>query len=311
MERSTRELKEFSIKTFWNKYIYRYIHETERGRRPFVIIPAALFSLFMVLGYSYSETDSWSLVFGGGSVQFIKACVKFAVCFVLFYYVICLLYCKFDAIFFVKAPDEAVAEGPKQHVAGEDSKKHLFGRYIDLLTRYPFRTTFLTIAIAYIPYIIISYPAIFMPDAMVQIVQTYPQLGIVYPVYLDGRLLSDQVYLNTHHPIVHTLLIRTFLQIGTGIFHSFNAGIFLYALFQFFFVITAVSYGIKILVKKSPFPDKYIPLIILYYIISPRIQSYMFLVTKDVIYAVFLLYFILFLYLVIASPERRYYIFLA
>lgn len=302
MERNTRELKEFNIKAFWYKYIYRYIHETDRGRRPFVIIPAAFFSLSMVLGYSYSETDSWSLIFGAGSVELLKACAKFAIYFVLFYYVICLLYCKFNAISLGESSNEAV---------GENSKYHLFGRYINLLSQCPFRTSFLTLLIAYIPYIILSYPGILMPDTMAEIIQTYPQMGVLFPDYLNGHLLSDQVYLNNHHPVAYTLLIRAFLQIGTGIFHSFNAGVFLFALFQFFLVLSAISYGVKIFIENKILPDKYIPLIILYYIISPRIQNYMFLLTKDVTYTVFFFNFILSLYLIIAKPERKYYILFA
>lgn len=294
-----KEHKKYSMKTFFYKYIYRYIHETDRRRRPFVVIPAALFSFFMVLGHSYSETDSWSLVFGAGSVQFIKACVKFAIYFVLFYYVICFLYYKFNAISFAESSDETVEEIPI---------KKLFNRYINLISHYPVRTTFLTLFIVYIPYIIVSYPALFMPDTIYQIVQTYPQLGIAAPAYLEGRFLSEQVYLNSHHPVVHTLLMRAFIQIGTTVFHSFNVGIFFFALAQFIFLLFGISYGIKILVEKTEFPDKFTPLIILYYIISPCIQNYMFLLSKDIIYSVFMLYNILFLYLIIVKPERRYYI---
>ena len=290
------------MKNFYDKYIYRYIHETDPKRRPFVVIPAAFFSLFMVLGYSYSETNSWSLVFGSGSVQLIKACVKFAIFFVLFYYGICLLYYKFNAISFAESSDEAVDEIPI---------KKLFNKYINLISHYPVRTTFLTLFIVYIPYIIISYPAIIMPDTVNQIVQTYPELGYVAPEYLEGHLLSDQVYLNTHHSIAYTLMLRAFIQIATVIFHSFNVGLFLFALFQFFFILFGISYAIKILVEKTTVPDKYTFLIILYYIFSPCIQNYMFLLSKDVIYAVFMLYFILSLYLMITKPERKYYILFA
>lgn len=287
------------MKKFYDKYIYRYIHETDRRRRPFVIIPAALFSFFMVLGYSYSKIDSWSLVFGAGSVQLIKSLIKFAIYFVLFYYAICFLYCVFNVITFTESPEEAVEEIPI---------KKIFNKCINLISRYPFRTTFLILFIVYIPYIVVSYPAILMPDTVYQIIQTYPQLGIAAPAYLEGFFLSDQVYLNTHHPIAHTLLMHAFIQIGTTFFHSFNVGLFFFAMFQFIFLLFGVSHGIKILVEKTVFPDKYIPLIILYYIISPPIQNYMFLLSKDIIYAVFMLYFILFLYLIIAKPERRYYV---
>lgn len=256
----------------------------------------------MVLGYSYSETNSWSLVFGAGSVQFIKACAKFAIFFVLFYYAICFLYYKFNEISFTESSGEVTEEIPI---------KKLFNKYINLLSRCPFKTSFLTLLIVYIPYVIISYPGIIMPDPVHQILQAYPQAGYVAPEYLEGHLLSDQVYLNTHHPIVHTLLLHAFIQIGASIFHSYNVGLFLFALFQFFFIIFAVSYGIKILVEKTVFPDKYVPLVILYYIISPGIQNYMLLLSKDVIYSVFVLFFIVSLYLLIKQPERRYYILFA
>lgn len=290
-------MREFSIKTLWHKYVYRYVCGAERRRRPYVVIPAALFSFFMVLGYSYSETDSWSLVFGSGIVQFLKACAKFAIFFVLFYYFISILYCKFD---------DVTLSGSSGKAVRDNSKRHLFGRYVNLVSRYPFRISFLTLFIAYIPYIIVSYPALLMPDPTYQILDTYPDLGYISIKYLEGHLLSDQVYLNTHHSIVHTLLLRAFIEVGTVIFHSFNIGLFLSAMAQFLFVISAVSYGIRILVTKTPVPDKYAPFVILYYIISPSIQNYMFLLTKDVIYVAFVLYFILFLYLVITESERRH-----
>lgn len=290
-------MKAFNINTLWHKYVYRYVCEADRKRRPFVAAPAALFSFFMVLGYSYSETDSWSLVFGAGIVQFLKACVKFAIFFILFYYVISLLYCKFD---------DVSLSGPSGETVRNGSKRHLFGRYIDLISRYPFRTSFLTLFIAYIPYIIVSYPALLMPDQVHQILDTYPSLEYLSFKYLEGHLLSDQVYLNTHHSIVHTLLLRAFIEIGTAVFHSFNVGLFLSAMAQFLFAISAVSYGVRILVKRTPVPDKYTPFIILYYIISPNIQNYMFLLTKDVIYVGFVLYFTLFLYLMVIDSERRH-----
>ena len=291
-------MKEFNIRTFLYRHIYRYIQEIDLKHSPRVSIPSAMFSLFMVFGKSFEETDSWSLIFGSGS-GLISACIKFVLCFVLFYYVICYLYYRFNSISFYKTSSDTISGNKKYRI-------HIYDRYMDCLSRFPFRTAFLTLVIVYIPYIIISYPAIFMADTVAQIVQAYPQLGILRPHYLSGRLLSDNVYLNNHHPVTHTLLMYLFLQIGDGIFHSFNVGIFLFALLQFFFLVSAIAYGIKILVEKTSLPDKYIPFVILYYIISPSIQNYMFVLTKDVIYAVFVLYFILFLYLVAAKPERKY-----
>ena len=297
-------MKEYNIRTFLYKHIYRYIREIDLKHSPFVAVPAALFSLFMVFGKSFAETNSWSLVFGSGSEMLIKACAKFVIFFVVFYFVICYLYSRFNTISIDKPSSDTISGNKKHHI-------HIYERYINCLSRFPFRTAFLTLVIVYIPYIIMSYPALIIGDVTYQIVQAYPQLGIIMPDYLAGHQLSDQVYLNNHHPITHTLLLHACIQIGASIFHSYNVGIFLYALLQFFFLLSAVSYGIKILVEKTALSDKYVPLIILYYIISPRIQNYMFFVTKDVIYAVFVLYFLLFLYLMIVKPERRYYVLFA
>lgn len=135
-----------------------------------------------------------------------------------------------------------------------------------------------------------------MGDTRIQIIQAYGELQIVGPEYLEGHMLSDTVFLNTHHPPVHTLLIHLCLVTGTRLFHSANAGIFLYVVLQWLCVITAVSYGIKILVEKLRVPVSYAFFTLLYYMISPIIQGYTFMVTKDILYAVFLLYFLISLY---------------
>lgn len=165
----------------------------------------------------------------------------------------------------------------------------------------------MTILTFYIPYIVVSYPANIMGDAYAQMLQAYPELGIVTPAYLDGHLLSDSVYLSSHHPITHTLLIHVFLQFGNSVFHSFNIGIFLFALLQFLFMLTAISFAVRLIVVETSLHIKYVFLVMLYYILSPRIQSYMFLITKDVIYSVFLLYFMCALYLVIHKQDKKYF----
>lgn len=150
-----------------------------------------------------------------------------------------------------------------------------------------------------------------MGDAYAQMLQAYPELGIVTPAYLDGHLLSDSVYLSSHHPITHTLLIHVFLQFGNSVFHSFNIGIFLFALLQFLFMLTAISFAVRLIVVETSLHIKYVFLVMLYYILSPRIQSYMFLITKDVIYSVFLLYFMCALYLVIHKQDKKYFFLLS
>lgn len=279
---------------FLYKHVYTCIHGTDLSYNLSVIFPSVLFALFMVVGYSFAQTDSWELIKGMQNGQAIKACIKVIGYAVFFYFIISLIFYRANSITFKAAPPPLF------------KNIQLPKKYISLLKAYPFRATFLTLAIVYIPYIIISYPANIMGDAYAQMLQAYPELGIVTPAYLDGHLLCDSVYLSSHHPIAHTLLLHGFLQLGNIVFHSFNIGIFLLALCQLLLMLIGISYAVRLIVTETPLQIRYVILIVFYYIVSPRIQSYMFLITKDVIYSIFLLYFICSCYLVIHKKGKKY-----
>ena len=106
-------------------------------------------------------------------------------------------------------------------------------------------------------------------------------------------LISENVKLNNHHPVFHSLLIHLFIVIGKVGFNSYNFGIFLYCFFQLIMVLCIIALLMKIYVEQQ-INSTTIFLTLLYFIFSPRIQNYMFLITKDVLFSVFLLLFILF-----------------
>ena len=277
-------------------YIYRSVCPPNSLHSLTVTIPAVLFSLLMLVGNSFTQAGSLSMLKGFHNGQFIKVCIKFTGSYIFFSFMIAFLYHALDKY--------------RANYCSHQPGIKLLHHYISIINRYPFRTTFITLTLIYIPYIIVSYPANIMGDAYAQMLQAYPELGIITPSYLNGRLLSDTVYLSSHHPIVHTLLMHAFLQIGATFFHSYNIGIFLFALLQFFFLLTAVSFAVKLLITQTVMPPGFIVCVVLYYIISPRIQSYMFLITKDVIYSTFFLYFIIFLYLNMKMPCLKHHILL-
>lgn len=55
----------------------------------------------------------------------------------------------------------------------------------------------------------------------------------------------------SHHPLVHTLLIRKFWVLGTYVLHDANKGIFLLCLLQIIFLDTVYVYGGYLLLKNS------------------------------------------------------------
>lgn len=277
---------------------YYYTDNLSAGHRVYgkfyTAAPAVLFTFFMIFGYSFLHDSSWNLIVNSDIGQLGKTIVMSVGYFFFFYYMISWLYSRMDSL----------VKGSVKNTV--NIRFTPLRRYLEQLRQKPFTTAFVSLFIVYLPCAILSYPAFFiMGDTSDQIIQAYGELGIVAPGYLEGHMLSDAVYLNTHHPPVHTLLIHLCLVTGGRLFHSDNAGIFLYALLQWLCVLTAVSYVVKILVEKLRVPAAYAFFVLLYYIISPIIQGYMFIVTKDILYAVFLLYFLISLYFLYLGEKSR------
>lgn len=278
--------------------LYHYIDSISAGRQKYskfyTAAPAALFTFFMIFGYSFLHDGSWNLAVSSDIGQLCKTTAMSVGYFFFFYYMISWLYIRIDSP--VKSSVKNTA----------NIKFTPLRWYLEKLRQKPFTTAFVSLFIVYLPCAIVSYPAFFvMNDTRVQIIQAYSELGVVVPEYLEGHMLSDTVFLNTHHPPVHTLLIHLCLVTGSSLFHSVNAGIFLYAVIQCLCVLISVSYAVKILVEKLRVPIFYAVFMLLYCIISPLIQGYMFVVTKDILYAVFLLYFLIALYFLYLGEKSR------
>ncbi len=277
---------------------YHYTATYSAGHREYgkfyTSVPAMLFTFFMIFGYSFLHDNSWELAVNSDISQLSKTAIMSIGYFIFFYYMITWLYNRMDS----------PVKTSVKNTAG--IRFTPLRRYLDTFAKKPFTTAFISLFIVYLPCAVVSFPAFFiMGDTRIQIIQAYGELNIVGPEYLEGHMLSDTVFLNTHHPPVHTLLIHLCLEAGNRLFNSANAGIFLYAVLQWLCVITAVSYAVKILVEKLRVPVSYAFFVLLYYIVSPIIQGYMFMVTKDILYGVFLLYFLISLYFLYLGEKSR------
>ncbi len=276
---------------------YQFVSQTNGLKKDknkfFCLLPALLFSFFMVMGYSYEKINSWNLVINSSNFQWLKALIAFSGYTIFFYYCISFMFYKIDS---------------SNLFLGTQSKQiKIIEKYFKYLKQRPFVTSFITLLILYIPYIIASYPAIFMGDTPIQIVQAYPECGQFAPYYTKNFVLEEGNYLNNHHPIIHTLLIHGFIQGGSNFFSSYNAGIFMYALLQLVFMLVAVAYLISFLIEIGV-SEKWVCLVLFYYFCSYKIQNYMFLVNKDVIFSAFVLIFIVSMIRIFLTGKRRYYL---
>lgn len=238
---------------------FRYIEAVNWTirERVFALLPAFLFAGFMVVGYSFAQTDSLDLVLQG-NVQRIKALIAFGGYGIIFAVLIAWLYAWLQGV--------DLANGSTLGYG----KRGLWGQYKRLLRKAPFRTVFVTLFILYIPYTILSYPAILMGDSYDIIAQ-----GFNFPEYTSSYLIlmDESVKLNGHHPIVHTQLVHICLVIGNAVFGSYNVGIFLVSLVQLFGMCTVAAASIQGLTRVGV-QENILLALIAYFAFAPRMQNY-------------------------------------
>ncbi len=231
--------------------------DRERRRTICCLIPALLFAGFSVIGFCFAMDSTPERLYAT-EIDMLKAAGALCGYALIFYFTLNGLFCRLQG--FSNRTEESVI-GEKRGYAG-------------LLMKRPFQTSFLTLLLGYFPYMIASYPALFMGDCQTIV----PQGFGVSP-------------LTTHHPVPYTLFLCGTLKAGKELLHSWNAGAFLFALMQTLFFLAVMAYSIQILIRKAGCSWKWALALEIYYVVSPRISNCMFVITKDVWYAACLLLF--------------------
>lgn len=244
-------------------------------------IPAFLFANFMPWGYSFEATDSYILILGS-KVQMLKSCTMAGAYFILFSIGIACLYKFLDCI---------------------DIREKcctLKNAYAKMFYQHPFLTPFVTMLICYIPCMVLTYPAVVMGDTRMMISEGY---NLPSSASKGAQLLDPNVLLTGHHAVFYPVFMHICIVIGKAVFGSFNAGIFLVALIQLIVSLTVISYTLQYMIKQR-IRFGIVLAVMLYYIFSPRIQSYQFLITKDVLCACAMLLFVVSSYRVLKEQEK-------
>lgn len=232
---------------------------------------AVILSGGMITGYAYEKSNSVGSIFDS-NISLAKNVIAFVLLFVCFYIGIVVVCSIADRI----------------NVVNPSSKNGSCNFYIEKLRQRPFIVSLITLLIVYIPYVLCHFPIVLMGDSYDQILQ-----GFNIPAYTSEtiQLISENVTLNSHHPVVHTLLLHFFLMLGKTIY-SYNLGAFLYAFANLLALLSVVSLTIKVLVKNNV-KNRWILVLLLYFALTPHVQEYMFLCTKDTWFAVLLMLFYL------------------
>jgi hypothetical protein len=146
--------------------------------------------------------------------------------------------------------------------------RELISHYIPDKAWVRFSLCLLLIFLAWLPVYLAYYPAICSYDFTIQL----------------GQIVSGAY--NDHHPLLHTLLIKGFMELGTTIFRDTGRGLALFALIQMLSLAAVLSGGIRMLATAGV--KWYWRLILLLYSMFFPVNWYMSItLAKDTVFTIF------------------------
>ncbi len=281
LEKSFNKNTFYSMVIFGFTYLLLYIRKSKE-KDIFKNILALLFSAFTVLGYSYSKTNSWNLIFGG-KFQFFKAIIVAISYFIIFKLIID---CLFEYII------------PKIKYKASNNKIFNF-----IFEKHSFLVPLVIILLCWLPYVILFYPGVLMSDSSNQIKQYFGMEISDTTSTNSVKLLDENVKITNHHPVLHTFILGTCLNIGRKLIND-NFGIFIYTFLQL--ITLAVSFAYIINFMKKLKTNNYIRVAtLLLFALFPIFPFYAMEITKDVPYTSVLIIYICQLYKIIKNYNNK------
>ena len=247
---------------------YLYLKVFKKDNYLSINILSVIFTVLMILGYSYDYNYTPNLVFNS-NIHILITLIKFIGFYFLFKNLLNAIYRYFT-------------KGKFQENANKLTI--MFSKHLYLFS-------FIVLFIVYGIYLIIFYPGVINYDNANQIKEV---LGM-HTRYLDSIVvINDNITLTNFNPILHTLLLGNLFKVGVSI-GNVNFGLFLYTFLQMIIVIAVLSYSLKFLYKEGV-KSKYLLWILLAYIIIPYFPLYAITCVKDTLFTMFVLLYIIKLY---------------
>lgn len=247
--------------SFYKKFNHKY-----KSKKAFKSL-AIIFSMLMVVGYSYDKIGNAYLVCGN-IVFIVISIIKFLSYYKIFDISLNIMY-------------EFICE----HKFKEINKEK---RIINIFNKHPFLFPFVVIIICYIPYVVAYYPAIMGYDPSNQIREF---MGM-HTRYMDSVILLDpNVTITNFNPVLHTLLLGGCFKLG-HILGNDNLGLFMYSVIQILLVSSTLSYTIYYM-KKRGVSNKLLFAVIAIYALVPVFPFYAMGTNKDMIFCCFVLLYCL------------------
>ncbi|MBQ3136965.1 MAG: hypothetical protein IJB74_05715 [Clostridia bacterium] len=235
-------------------YLYNERLFCKRNVKSSVAITAvsAVIVFALLLCYSYSNTNSWDLVFAGKTV-FAKALIKVAGFTPAVFIVV---------DFFVNLN---LVVTQNESYKGE-----------------PFKTVLITAAafmLCWVPYFILLYPGCVTNDAFDQLAQ-----AIYAPGYCWSKntvvLLDESVILNNHHPLFYTGVMKLTVMLAKAMNNAYEAAFEILCIFQSLTLAVTFAYMIYVM-QKNNVSKRYRLGVFLFCALNPLFPIYGMTVVKD------------------------------
>lgn len=236
------------------------------------IVLALFFAFVMLFGFAYSEANTATFLFDGGT-QIVKTCLCFIAWLSIGYVVIFLLFTKLDRMLVSFDSGNRICKYPTA--------------ILWLIDTHPLLGTAIFIGAAWLPSLIGFAPALFMGDTPTQILMWFN-----LPNYHSDllNLIDPNVQLCQHHPVLHTAFLGLCVEVGLLVGNA-TIGISLYVIIQYLFTILVISYAMMYL-KKRGVKRCVRVFVLVFFAFVPVFSNYSVLITKDTPFAAALLLFI-------------------
>ncbi|WP_197024229.1 DUF6020 family protein [Butyrivibrio proteoclasticus] len=162
---------------------------------------------------------------------------------------------------------------------------------------------------SYIKFWLISFAAVSVLYLLFLFIFNYP--GIVSPDAVHQlRMIRDNAY-STHHPLIHTALIKIFYGMGVGIFGTSNAGVMCYSIFQILSLSACIAY-MGVTCYEMGLSGKKAALLTFLYAVLPYNIEYSVSMRKDTLFGCIILMAIISFYRVVkrySAPKLSLFLF--
>lgn len=241
----------------------------------YIMICALLFSTFILVGRSYKLTSSANKIFENIWLSLLQLIVITIIVF-------------------------AILEFIKIIIKKYEKKdfKNKFHRINRMFNKNPFFFSIIFILLGWTIYIIAFYPTIMTIDAYNQLKQFF---GIDNYYSDTVVLLSKDMLITNHHPVIHTLIMGGLLKLGRTVGND-NLGLLFYSVLQIAILASTLAYTIKYL-KSRNIRNRFIYIVLLIYTFIPSFPFYAMTATKDTIYTALIILFIIEIHKIISLKK--------